>query len=68
MYVNHEVEGFGAFQAGPYGADEIEAQCRDIRSFVGIRNCTIVVQRDEGRQLVTAFCEPIGQGQVPGAK
>lgn len=55
MYVNYEVEGFGAFQAGPCGV-------------VGIRNCTIVVQRDEGRQLVTAFCEPIGQGQVPGAK
>ena len=68
MYVNYEVEGFGAFQAEPYGADEIEAQCWDIKSFAGIRNCTIVVQRDEGRQLVTAFCEPIGQGQVPGAK
>jgi hypothetical protein len=68
MCVNYEVEGFGAFLAGPYGADEIEAQCRDIRSFVGIRNCTIVVQRDEGRQLVTAFREPIGQGQVPGGK
>jgi hypothetical protein len=38
---------------------------------LGIRNCNIAVQRDEGRQLVTAFCEhyePIGQGQVPGAK
>ena len=66
--MNYEVECFGAFLAGPYGTDEIEAQRRNIRSFVGIRNRTIVVQRDEGRQLVTAFCEPIGQEQVPGAK
>jgi hypothetical protein len=62
--VNYEVEGFGAFQTGPYGADEIEAQCRGIRSFAGIRHCTIVVQRDERRQLV----KPIGPGQVLGAK
>jgi hypothetical protein len=54
MYVNYEVEGFGAFQAEPYGADEIEAQCRDIRSFAGIETALSSSSATKARQLVTA--------------
>jgi len=53
MYVNYEIEGYKtAFQAGPYGPEDVDSHHRDIQSYAGVKHCYIVEQRDERRRLM----------------
>jgi hypothetical protein len=45
-YVLYEVEGFGAQQAGPYPATEVESQRDDIAGFEGVKNARAISQEE----------------------
>ena len=45
-YVLYEVEGFGAQQAGPYSAADVQSQRDDIAGFEGVCNVRVVSEKE----------------------